>query len=104
MKKSAKSDEFAMKKMSTPLPAASSSTGQGHRFSLAMSSSSSRTHKSDDPGKIFKLIDDNVIGKSTVFLGPFGRRKRKRIILELHNQSAGILFGYTWVSEWGVLE
>lgn len=97
MKKNVKSDELAatssnsaMKKMSSPLSSSSplsaasssssSASGQGHRFSLAMSStsspsSSSRTHKSDDPAKIFKLIDENVIGKSAVFLGPYGRRK-----------------------------
>lgn len=84
MKKSAKSDE--MKKVSLPLSSspAAAAGGQGHRFSLAMSSSpssssssstTSRTHKSDDPAKIFKLIDENVIGKGAVFLGPYGRRK-----------------------------
>lgn len=50
----------------------SSGIGQG-RFTLNVSSS--RAQKSDDPAKIFKLIDDNVIGKSAVFLGPYGRRK-----------------------------
>lgn len=46
---------------------------QGHRFSLAMSSSSPKAR--DDPTKIFKLIDENIIGKGSVFLGPYGRRK-----------------------------
>ena len=29
----------------------------------------------EDTGKIFKYIDDNVIGKGVAFIGPFGRRK-----------------------------
>jgi type II secretory pathway component PulC len=33
--------------------------------------------KVEDPQKIFKYIDDNVIGKGSLFLGPYGRRKRK---------------------------
>lgn len=56
----------------SPSGVANTSAGQG-RFSLSMSTS--RHQKSDDPGKIFRLIDDNVIGKSAVFLGPYGRRK-----------------------------
>lgn len=82
MKKSGKSDDAAaaMKKGSLPLSSsspASSTHNQGHRFSLAMSSSSSSSSKAsrDDPAKIFKLIDENIIGKSSVFLGPYGRRK-----------------------------
>lgn len=84
MKKSGKSDDSAMKKVSSPLSSSPAAAGgQGHhRFSLAMSSSpsssassTSRTHKSDDPAKILKLIDENVIGKGAVFLGPYGRRK-----------------------------
>lgn len=84
MKKSGKSDE-ATKKLSSPLSSsangggASGISGQGHRFSLNMTST--RAQKSDDPGKIFKLIDDNVIGKSAVFLGPYGRRKGKHCII-----------------------
>jgi hypothetical protein len=31
--------------------------------------------KTEDSQKIFKYIDDNVIGKGVLFLGPFGRRK-----------------------------
>ena len=67
-----------MKKGASPSSSSSPSGagGQGHRLSLAHNMSSSRAHKaSDDPAKIFKLIDDNVIGKSAVFLGPYGRRK-----------------------------
>lgn len=33
------------------------------------------TRRIEDTGKIFKYIDDNVIGKGVAFLGPFGRRK-----------------------------
>lgn len=29
----------------------------------------------EDSSKIFKYIDDNVIGKGVAFLGPYGRRK-----------------------------
>lgn len=31
--------------------------------------------KSEDTLKIIKYIDDNIIGKGVLFLGPFGRRK-----------------------------
>lgn len=31
--------------------------------------------KPEDFAKLVKYIDDNVIGKSNAFLGPFGRRK-----------------------------
>ena len=31
--------------------------------------------KLEDTQKIFKYIDDNVIGKGILFLGPYGRRK-----------------------------
>lgn len=31
--------------------------------------------KPEDTQKIFKYIDDNVIGKGVLFLGPYGRRK-----------------------------
>lgn len=33
--------------------------------------------KVEDAQKIFKYIDDNVIGKGLLFLGPYGRRKSK---------------------------
>lgn len=33
--------------------------------------------KLEDTQKIFKYIDDNVIGKGILFLSPFGRRKGK---------------------------
>lgn len=66
----------AAMKGSSPSSASSSSNssgGQGHRLNMSSKA------KSDDPGKIFKLIDDNIIGKSAVFLGPFGRRKGKHL-------------------------
>ncbi|XP_063703665.1 uncharacterized protein LOC134833313 isoform X2 [Culicoides brevitarsis] len=31
--------------------------------------------RTEDPTKIIKYIDDNIIGKGTPFLGPYGRRK-----------------------------
>lgn len=31
--------------------------------------------KLEDTQKIFKYIDENVIGKGVLFLGPYGRRK-----------------------------
>lgn len=34
-----------------------------------------RSRRVEDTAKIFKYIDDNVIGKGVAFLGPFGRRK-----------------------------
>lgn len=81
MKKNAKSggDELAAMKKGSPPNSASPTGGagvQGQRFSLSMGSRTT-THKSDDPGKIFKLIDENVIGRNAVFLGPYGRRKGK---------------------------
>ena len=33
--------------------------------------------KAEDTQKIFKYIDENVIGKGVLFLGPYGRRKGK---------------------------
>lgn len=33
------------------------------------------TQKSADPVKLTKYVDENVIGKSTTFSGPYGRRK-----------------------------
>ncbi len=33
--------------------------------------------KLEDSQKLFKYIDDNVIGKGTLFLSPYGRRKGK---------------------------
>ncbi|XP_050434558.1 uncharacterized protein LOC126841860 [Adelges cooleyi] len=32
-------------------------------------------HKSADPAKLLKYVDENVIGKNSTFSGPFGRRK-----------------------------
>ena len=34
-----------------------------------------KTQKLEDTQKIFKYIDDNIIGKGVLFLGPYGRRK-----------------------------
>lgn len=34
--------------------------------------------KVEDTQKIFKYIDENVIGKGALFLGPYGRRKGKK--------------------------
>lgn len=31
--------------------------------------------KLEDTQKVFKYIDENVIGKGVLFLGPYGRRK-----------------------------
>lgn len=39
----------------------------------------SRHKKVEDTQKIFKYIDDNIIGKGVLFLGPYGRRKGKKI-------------------------
>lgn len=36
--------------------------------------------KSEDVNKLIKYIDDNIVGKSNAFLGPFGRRKGKKIM------------------------
>lgn len=36
-----------------------------------------KTQKLEDTQKIFKYIDDSIIGKGVLFLGPFGRRKGK---------------------------
>lgn len=38
----------------------------------------------EDAGKIFKYIDDNVIGKGVAFLGPYGRRKGKCIAKNIY--------------------
>lgn len=35
----------------------------------------------EDVNKLIKYIDDNIVGKSNAFLGPFGRRKGERIHL-----------------------
>jgi hypothetical protein len=34
--------------------------------------------KPEDTQKMFKFIDENVIGKGVLFLGPFGRRKGEK--------------------------
>lgn len=33
--------------------------------------------RTEDPIKIIKYIDENLIGKGIAFLGPFGRRRSK---------------------------
>lgn len=35
------------------------------------------TVKNEDVNRLIKYIDDNVIGKTSTFLGPYGRRKGK---------------------------
>lgn len=39
--------------------------------------------KKEDSVKLIKYVDDNVIGKSTTFAGPFGRRKGRVIVIQL---------------------
>jgi hypothetical protein len=34
-----------------------------------------KSQRPEDPQKLFKYIEDNVIGKGVLFLGSFGRRK-----------------------------
>lgn len=46
--------------------------------------------KLEDTQKIFKYIDENVIGKGVLFLGPFGRRKG-----ELTSLVSSINFAHT---------
>lgn len=49
-----------------------------------------RSRRIEDTTKIFKYIDDNVIGKGVAFLGPFGRRKGECfIVTKLHKQIDG---------------
>lgn len=53
--------------------------------------------KSSNPGrledmlKIMKYIDENVIGKSAPFLGPFGRRRGEEFIIKV-----SFLFNNQW--------
>lgn len=42
--------------------------------------SSLASKRIEDSSKIFKYIDDNVIGKGVAFLGPYGRRKGEYFI------------------------
>jgi hypothetical protein len=44
-------------------------------FPRAPRSKKSLLPKPEDTQKIFKYIDENVIGKGVLFLGPYGRRK-----------------------------
>lgn len=37
--------------------------------------------KLEDTQKIFKYIDENVIGKGVLFLGPYGRRKGEKSLI-----------------------
>lgn len=39
--------------------------------------------KKEDSVKLIKYVDDNVIGKSTTFAGPFGRRKGRVIVIQI---------------------
>lgn len=39
------------------------------------------SQKSADPVRLSKYVDDNVIGKSSTFSGPYGRRKGNIIYL-----------------------
>lgn len=39
-----------------------------------------KTQKLEDTQKVFKYIDDNIIGKGILFLGPYGRRKGELIL------------------------
>lgn len=57
---------------------------QQHRFSRLGMAPKAHQSRTDDPAKIFKLIDDNVIGKSAVFLGPYGRRKGEQLHIMYH--------------------
>lgn len=57
----------------TGLGAIGGSIGGGVAGSRHQSSLASR--RIEDSSKIFKYIDDNVIGKGVAFLGPYGRRK-----------------------------
>ncbi|KAL3265950.1 hypothetical protein HHI36_010138, partial [Cryptolaemus montrouzieri] len=43
------------------------------KFKISPSSNSPK--KSEDINKLIKYIEDNIVGKSSAFLGPFGRRK-----------------------------
>lgn len=36
--------------------------------------------KKEDPSKLVKYIDENVIGNNITFLGPFGRRRGKQLL------------------------
>lgn len=40
-----------------------------------------KTQKLEDTQKVFKYIDDNIIGKGILFLGPYGRRKGEKLEL-----------------------
>lgn len=44
-------------------------------FFPKLSRSKKVQEKVEDTQKIFKYIDENVIGKGVLFLGPYGRRK-----------------------------
>lgn len=69
------------------LPTKNNNNGQNPLLAAAINTSKDGTRagvgiggvkqptSAEDTGKIMKLIDDNIIGKGAVFLGPFGRRK-----------------------------
>lgn len=48
--------------------------------------------KKEDSVKLIKYVDDNVIGKSTTFAGPFGRRKGRVIVILL-------AIAYNWLTD-----
>lgn len=66
------SDDFPLR--ATPQRSASATTGVTAPTTIA-GRHSFAAKRIEDTGKIFKYIDDNVIGKGVAFLGPFGRRK-----------------------------
>jgi hypothetical protein len=47
-------------------------------FILSRTPRVKKSQKLEDTQKIFKYIDDNIIGKGILFLGPYGRRKGKK--------------------------
>lgn len=61
--------------------AVAAASGGAHASSSARSArlGGGGPRRVEDTGKIFKYIDDNVIGKGVAFLGPFGRRKGESI-------------------------
>lgn len=75
------SDDFPLR-MSPQRSGAAGSGGLGSGPAGSVLAGGSRTSSNasrriEDSGKIFKYIDDNVIGKGVAFLGPYGRRKGK---------------------------
>lgn len=67
------SDDFPLR--ATPQRSVSATTGAAASSTAIAGRHSFAAKRIEDTGKIFKYIDDNVIGKGVAFLGPFGRRK-----------------------------